>query len=82
MKEAFEQFVLKRFPVDAKRGMSGVIRAAFAQKAILALKETAAVDNYLRFYVKNGYRLWVSKRSGPFTAVVVCLWVSKWSCQL
>ena len=66
MQEAFEQFVSERFPVDAKRGTSGVIRAAFAQKASLALTDTAAVDNDLRFYVKNGYRLWVSKRSGLF----------------
>ena len=32
MQEAFEQCVSEWFPVDAKRGTSGVIRAAFTQK--------------------------------------------------
>ena len=58
MQEVFKRFVSERFPVDAKRGTSGVVRAAFAQKIIHALKDPAAVDKNLRFYVKkNGFRL-------------------------
>ena len=53
MQEAFEQFLSERFPLEAKRGMSGVIRAAFGQSIIHALKDPAAVDKNLRFYVKK-----------------------------
>ena len=66
MQEAFEGFVSEQFPVDAIRGKSGVIRAVFAQKVMHALKDPAAVDKNLRFYVKkNGFCLWASKWSGP-----------------
>ena len=66
MQEAFEQCVSEGFSVDAKRGTSGLIHVAFAQKVIHARKDPAAVDKSFCFYVKkNGFCLWVSKRSGP-----------------
>lgn len=53
MQEAFDQFMLERFPLDAKRSSSGVVRAAFAEKIRHALKNPTAVDKNFRFYVKK-----------------------------
>jgi len=56
--ESFNTFLSERFPPDAKRSTSGVMRASFGERIIRMLKDPQAGDKNLRFYVKkHGFQL-------------------------
>lgn len=58
MKKTFQSFLSERFPPDGKRDTSGVITATFGETIICALKNPAAADKSLRFYIKkHGFHL-------------------------
>ena len=53
MEDSFNTFLTDRYPPDAKRGTSGVIRASLGEKIVRVLKDPTAGDKNLRFYVKK-----------------------------
>ena len=58
MEKTFQSFLSERFPPDGKRHTSDVITATFGETIICALKNPAAADKSLRFYIKkHGFHL-------------------------
>ena len=53
MEESFNTFILERFPPDAKRSTSRVIRASFGEKIVRVLKDSSAGDKNLHHFVKK-----------------------------
>ena len=58
VQESFHSFLLERFPPDAKRSTSAVIRASFDEMIVGVLKDPASADKSIRFFVKkHGFQL-------------------------
>ena len=54
----FDRYIQERFPTAGKRSTSGIIRRSFGAKIAEVLRNPAAGDKNLRFYIKkHGFQL-------------------------
>ena len=53
MEERFTQYIEAKFPADGKRGTSGVIHAAYAEKIKQCLKNPDKFSKGFRFFVRE-----------------------------
>ena len=53
MEETFNNYVLKKFPANSKRGTSGVIHTEFGRKIQDCLKNPESFSTQFRHYVRK-----------------------------